>query len=121
MARSTRAGGASFTEEEKADPTPPVRYGRAEIGFVDKPREDTSAETDGGGSTQSSPNEETSSDKPKQAPRNRARTTGSRSNQREPETDSSADSMDTDGPSKPAKQSAKGRTVPDDDEFDEFA
>lgn len=37
MAKSTKHGGDSYTPEELADPNPPVRIQRAELGKVDQP------------------------------------------------------------------------------------
>lgn len=122
MARATRAGGPSYTPEELADPSPPIRPRRAEIGFIDRPEEESkSATPDGGDSTQSLQSDNPSSDKLKPAPRKRARTTGSHSKATDKTaTGSDADSTDTDG------QRTETQS-PDDDgsaeelEFDEFA
>lgn len=121
MAKGTRANGGSYTPEELADPSPPFRRPRrAEIGYIDRPAKgEPSAETDGGDSGPSSQNEQTPSEKPTRFHRRRARTTASHSNQQEPETNSIADSTDTDGQTNPSAQSARVRST-DEDEFDEF-
>lgn len=117
MARATRAGGPSHTPAELADPDLPVRIRRAEIGYIDRPKEESLSQ-DGGGSTQSSENESTASDRPTAARRKRAPTTASHSSQQEMETDSTAHTTDGDGRSSRSKQSARVRST--DDEFDEF-
>lgn len=121
MARATRAGGASYTAEELADPSPPQRPRRAEIGFVDRRTAEVkpSVETDGGDSTQFSENEVTPNDKPKASRRRRVPTTESHSNQQEAAVGSDAHSTDTDGQSNPSRQSARVRSTGEDD-FDEF-
>lgn len=106
MASTSRYGGPSLTPEESADPSPPsrperVRVHRAELGFVDQPRPDVPKEVEsfpGDNSSASTPKQQTSDDKPKAAPRKRARTTENHSSPIAKEPDSSVHSMDGDGP-----------------------
>lgn len=98
MASSTRFGGASYTEAELADPSPPVRIHRAELGYIDRPaeqEEESSPNKDGGDSTPSGESAPTGNDKPKTPARKRARTTGNHSSQTAQT--SGADSTDGNG------------------------
>jgi hypothetical protein len=75
MAKSTKASGDTYTEEELADPTPPLVIHRAMLGGEPSPETE-----DGTGSSPSSESERTSSAPKPQPPRNPAPTTENRSN-----------------------------------------
>ncbi len=86
MASTSKYTGASYTENELADPDLPaaIRIRRPEIGYVDQtPKEDkenpSSPQQGGGDSTQSSAKRETANDKPNPSPRKAARSTANRS------------------------------------------
>ncbi len=111
MAKSTRFGGPSHTEDELNDPHPPRRIMRPEIGYVDQApglptvEEDESSAQDGGDSKQSTPKQETENERQTPSPRKAARTTANRSKAVDTETASSAHSTDGDGQSKENKPS----------------
>jgi hypothetical protein len=114
MASASRYGGPSYTAAELADPAPPVRVRRPELGRVDQERYDPreaepSDRTDGGHSIQSSGNESTPNESQRATPRKAARTTGNRSKAKEQ--GSTAHTTGGDGPE--AAESF--------DDFDEFA
>lgn len=91
MSKSTKASGATFTEDELADPRPPetvVRVTRAMLGGE--------PQSVGTSSSQSSQSEQQSSGKPNSAPQQPAPTTDSPSNPSEEVQSSDVDS--TDGP-----------------------
>ena len=125
MAKNTHAQEAatgtsdSYTDEESADPTPPlqVTITRPELGTVDKPAEPKeeapSPTTEGGGvSTRSSQSESNVSDKPNQSPQQPAPTMENPSSPI-PRADSDANSTDGDGPKTEQPPSdSKGRKTP---------
>lgn len=86
MASTSRYGGASYTAEELADPSPPaVIIRRAELGYVDRPIEPSGEEPSqteaGGDSILSGESVPTENVKPKTSARKRARTTENHSSQ----------------------------------------
>jgi hypothetical protein len=127
MARATRANGPSYTDDELADPTPPIRYPRrAEIGFIDRPvvkEEEPSVGTD---SSPSSKNESNSDDNSTPSLHKPAHTTESHSEAPEQEADSTAPTTDTDGLKTPSPRSARARKhaparVRSTDDLDDFS
>lgn len=92
MAKSTKASGDTYTEEELADPTPPLVIHRAMLGGESSPETE-----DGTGSSPSSESERTSSASETQHHRNPAPTTENRSNPQGTEGSSVAHSTATPG------------------------
>ena len=111
MAKSTIATGPSATEHEMSDGGP-VAIRRAEIGYVDRPKEEEPSlpnQEDGGDFSQSfksdvSHTESNTPDHP-----SHARTTENPSKALETAQDSTAGTTDTDGPSEPQKRSSRPR------------
>lgn len=121
MAKSTRYGGASFTEAEQSDPRPPdrPRVRRAEIGFVDqKPKEEKEEKPSRGDSSTPSTKKTSSDAETKKPPaRKRAQTTANRSKQTAQASD--VDSTDGDGQTTPDQQSNEEANEEADDLFDD--
>jgi hypothetical protein len=112
MASASKYGGASYTEAELADPSPPVRpvrVRRPELGLVDRepylPDEEEESPSPGGDSTQSSESNTTSESKSKAVPRKAAPTTANRSKAQVQAEDSIVRSTGGAGRSKATQQS----------------